>query len=99
MMIDDGLDDGVTALRQEARRQDPAIMVRAALLRRSCDRLGGKHVFQCFWSDPKTRVFECFSEVMYCFCHLACDGAAQTSSVALILRVASTTELMLLRRS
>ena len=60
MMIDDGLDDGVTALRQEARRQDPAIMVRAALLRRSCDRLGGKHVFQCFWSDPKTRVFECF---------------------------------------
>ena len=28
-----------------------------------------------------------------------CDGAAQTSSVALILRVASTTELMLLRRS
>ena len=60
MMIDDGLDDGVTALRQEARRQDPAIMVRAALLRRSCDRLGGKHVFQCFSSDPKTRVFECF---------------------------------------
>ena len=38
MMIDDGLDDGVTARRQEARRQDPAIMlVRAALLRRSCD--------------------------------------------------------------
>ena len=60
MMIDDGLDDGVTALRQEARRQDPAIMVRAALLRRSCDRLGGKHVFQCFWSDAKARVFECF---------------------------------------
>ena len=29
--------DGVTARRQEARRQDPAIMVRAALLRRSCD--------------------------------------------------------------
>ena len=28
-----------------------------------------------------------------------CDGAAQTSSVALILRVASATELMLLRRS
>ena len=28
-----------------------------------------------------------------------CDGAAQTSSVALILRVAFTTELMLLRRS
>ena len=25
MMIDDGLDDGVTARRQEARRQDPAI--------------------------------------------------------------------------
>ena len=31
----------------------------------------GKIVFQCFWSNPKTRVFEyCFSEVMYCFCHL-----------------------------
>ena len=29
----------------------------------------------------------------------SCDGAAQTSSVALILRVASATELMLLRRS
>ena len=28
-----------------------------------------------------------------------CDGAAQTSSVALILRVATATELMLLRRS
>ena len=28
-----------------------------------------------------------------------CDGDAQTSSVALILRVASATELMLLRRS
>ena len=28
-----------------------------------------------------------------------CDGAAQTSSVALILRVASATELVLLRRS
>ena len=28
-----------------------------------------------------------------------CDGDAQTSSVALILRVASTTQLMLLRRS
>ena len=28
-----------------------------------------------------------------------CDGAAQTSSVALIMRVASATELMLLRRS
>ena len=28
-----------------------------------------------------------------------CDGAAQTSSVALILRVASATELMLLRRA
>ena len=27
-------------------------------------------VFQCFWSDPKTRVFECFSEALYCFCHL-----------------------------
>ena len=27
-----------------------------------------------------------------------CDGDAQTSSVALILRVASATELMLLRR-
>ena len=26
--------------------------------------------FQCFWSDPKSRVFECFSEVLYCFCHL-----------------------------
>ena len=22
--------------------------------------LDGKIVFQCFWSDPKTRVFECF---------------------------------------
>ena len=32
--------------------------------------LEGKNVFQCFWSDPKTRVFECFSEVLYCFCHL-----------------------------
>ena len=28
-----------------------------------------------------------------------CDGGAQTSSVALILRVASATQLMLLRRS
>ena len=27
-------------------------------------------VLQCFWSDPKTRVFECFSEALYCFCHL-----------------------------
>ena len=22
--------------------------------------LDGKNIFQCFWSDPKTRVFECF---------------------------------------
>ena len=29
----------------------------------------------------------------------SCDGAAQTSSVVLILRVASATELMMLRRS
>ena len=47
------------------------LMVRAALLRRSCE---------LRWSR-------------------CCDGAAQTSSVALILRVASATELMLLRRS
>ena len=45
------------------------LMVRAALLRRSCDGVA------------------------------ACDGDAQTSSVALILRVASATQLMLLRRS
>jgi len=32
--------------------------------------LDGKNDFQCFWSDPKTRVFDCFSEVLYCFCHL-----------------------------
>ena len=24
------------------------------------DTLDGKNAFQCFWSDPKTRVFECF---------------------------------------
>ena len=37
--------------------------------------LDGKIVFQCFWSDPKTlRVFECFSEVLYCFCHLGSGG-------------------------
>ena len=27
--------------------------------------LDGKHVFQCFWSDPQTRVFECFG-VSFC---------------------------------
>ena len=63
-------DDGVTARRQEARRQDPAIMlVRAALLRRSCDGVA------------------------------AATQLRRPGSVALILRVASVTELMLLRRS
>ena len=28
-----------------------------------------KMCFGAFWSDPKTRVSECFSEVLYCFCH------------------------------
>ena len=58
------------------------LMVRAALLRRSCDGVA---------AATELRRSRC------------CDGAAQTSSVALILRVASATELMLraalLRRS
>ena len=33
--------------------------------------LDGETVFQYFWADPTTRVLECSSEVLYCFCHLA----------------------------
>jgi len=29
------------------------------------DTLDGKNAFQCFWSDPKTRVFECFWASLY----------------------------------
>ena len=70
--------------------------------------LDGKNVFQCFWSDPKarafecfwvslpppqppcvfqylgdwlkTRVFYCFSEALYCFCHLGVLPAAAARS-------------------
>ena len=56
------------------------LMVRAALLRRSCDGVAAA-------TESLLRRSRC------------CDGDAQTSSVALILRVASATELMLLRRS
>ena len=79
--------------------------------------LGGKNVFQCFWSGPKTRVFECFwvsppppspraffnvfgigrqkhcflycfSETLYCFCHL---GLSQSGGGENFKRKASST--------
>ena len=69
-------------------------------------------VSPCFWQIfPRGCSAQCPIDRSWCAQHCCdgatelrrsrcCDGAAQTScSVALILRVASATELMLLRRS